>query len=237
MAATVEKIGDFYAVLGLRKECSEAELRIAYKKLAMRWHPDKCSASGNHQRMEEAKEKFQEIQKAYTVLSDSSKRFLYDVGIYDNEDDNDEKGMGDFIGEIAQMMSQTKSGENGHDSFEELQRMFLDMFQDDLNAGFGDSPIYSGPQARPTDGLNCSMMPSGPQFADGGSNGSNKRGNSGKANLDGLENSATGFCFGLNDAGQSSKGKGSTNSKRRNGRKQQVSSKHDVSSCDAEVSF
>ncbi|RZS13481.1 hypothetical protein BHM03_00045080, partial [Ensete ventricosum] len=35
MAATVEKIGDFYAVLGLRKECSEAELRIAYKKLAM----------------------------------------------------------------------------------------------------------------------------------------------------------------------------------------------------------
>ncbi|RWW05485.1 hypothetical protein GW17_00031231 [Ensete ventricosum] len=123
MAATVEKIGDFYAVLGLRKECSEAELRIAYKKLAM----------------------------------------------------------------------------NGHDSFEELQRMFLDMFQDDLNAGFGDSPIYSGPQARPTDGLNCSMMPSGPQFADGGSNGSNKRGNSGKANLDGLENSATGFCFGVSD--------------------------------------
>ncbi|CAL9137167.1 unnamed protein product [Musa textilis] len=236
MAAGEEKIGDFYSVLGLRKECSEAELRIAYKKLAMRWHPDKCSASGNHQRMEEAKEKFQEIQKAYSVLSDSSKRFLYDVGIYDNEDDNDEKGMGDFIGEIAQMMSQTKSGENGHDNFEELQQMFLDMFQDDLDAGFGDSSIYSGPQARPTDSLNCSM-PSGPQFADGGSNGSNKRGNSGKAKLDGLENSATGFCFGLNDAGQSSKGKGSTNSKRRNGRKQKVSSKHDVSSCDAEVSF
>ncbi|THU47566.1 hypothetical protein C4D60_Mb09t16910 [Musa balbisiana] len=236
MAAGEEKIGDFYTVLGLRKECSEAELRIAYKKLAMRWHPDKCSASGNHGRMEEAKEKFQEIQKAYSVLSDSSKRFLYDVGIYDNEDDNDEKGMGDFIGEIAQMMSQTKSGENGHDSFEELQRMFLDMFQDELDAGFGDSSIDSGPRAPSTNGLNCSM-PSGLQFADGGSSGSNKRGNSEKAKLDGLENSSTGFCFGLNDAGQSSKGKGSTNSKRRNGRKQKVSSKHDVSSCDAEGSF
>lgn len=35
MAAGEEKIGDFYTVLGLRKECSEAELRIAYKKLAM----------------------------------------------------------------------------------------------------------------------------------------------------------------------------------------------------------
>ncbi|RZS13482.1 hypothetical protein BHM03_00045081 [Ensete ventricosum] len=194
-------------------------LSISSKNGRQRWHPDKCSASGNHQRMEEAKEKFQEIQKAYTGLFFLSFphhlpcSMLLDLS---------------FAGKICI---------NGHDSFEELQRMFLDMFQDDLNAGFGDSPIYSGPQARPTDGLNCSMMPSGPQFADGGSNGSNKRGNSGKANLDGLENSATGFCFGLNDAGQSSKGKGSTNSKRRNGRKQQVSSKHDVSSCDAEVSF
>lgn len=88
--------------------------------------------------------------------------------------------------------------ENGHDSFEELQRMFLDMFQDELDAGFGDSPIDSGPQAPSTGGLNCSM-PSGLQFADGGSNGSNKRGNSEKAKLDGLENSSTGFCFGVSD--------------------------------------
>ncbi|WOK95825.1 hypothetical protein Cni_G04532 [Canna indica] len=234
MAAGEDKSADFYAVLGLRKECSEPELRIAYKKLAMRWHPDKCLSSGNAHRMEEAKEKFQEIQKAYSVLSDSNKRFLYDVGVYDNEDDNDENGMGDFVREIAQMMRQNKPSDNGQDSFDELQQMFLDMFQDDLDAGFGD------PWTWPTNGLNSSTS-SGVQFANGGNNGSNKRGNTAmntaKANLDGLEHCATGFCFGSKDAGQSSKGKVGINSNRRNGRKQKLSSRHDVSSCDAETRF
>ncbi|WOK95826.1 hypothetical protein Cni_G04533 [Canna indica] len=230
MAAGEDKSADFYAVLGLGKECSESELRIAYRKLAMRWHPDKCSASGNAQRMEEAKEKFQEIQKAYSVLSDSNKRFLYDVGIYDNDDDNDENGMGDFLGEIAQMMNKNKPCENGQDSFEELQQMFLDMFQDDLDAGFG------GPWTWPTNGLDSSTS-SGVRFAYGGNNGSTKRGKTAKENLDGLEHCSTGFCFGSNDAGQSSKGKVGINSNRRNVRKQKLSSKHDVSSCDAEVSI
>ncbi|RWV96320.1 hypothetical protein GW17_00040981 [Ensete ventricosum] len=66
MEGDEEKSGDFYAVLGLKKECSMAELRNAYKKLAMKWHPDKCPASGNKIRMDKAKEKFQEIQKAYS---------------------------------------------------------------------------------------------------------------------------------------------------------------------------
>lgn len=43
------------------------------------------------------------------VLSDANKRFLYDVGVYNNDDDEDSlKGMGDFIGEMAQMMSQAR---------------------------------------------------------------------------------------------------------------------------------
>lgn len=66
MATGEEKGGDFYAVLGLNKECSEAELRNAYKKLAMRWHPDRCSAMGNSKFVEEAKKKFQAIQQAYS---------------------------------------------------------------------------------------------------------------------------------------------------------------------------
>ncbi|KAL9256000.1 Chaperone protein DnaJ-like protein [Drosera capensis] len=57
---------DFYEVLGLEKECSDAELRSAYKKLAMRWHPDRCSASGDSKFVEEAKNKFQAIQEAYS---------------------------------------------------------------------------------------------------------------------------------------------------------------------------
>lgn len=132
MAAGEEKGRDFYAVLGLKKECTDSELRIAYKKLALRWHPDRCSASGNSKFVEEAKKKFQEIQEAYSVLSDVNKRFMYDVGVYDNDDD--ENGMGDFLNEMATMMSQTKSSGNGEESLEELQGLFNEIFQGDFTA-------------------------------------------------------------------------------------------------------
>ncbi|KAK1603820.1 hypothetical protein QYE76_027493 [Lolium multiflorum] len=138
---------DLYGVLGLKKECSDADLRIAYRRLAMTWHPDRCSASGSSASVEEAKERFQEIQGAYSVLSDSGKRLLYDVSVcdsdgndddYDNHDEQDVSGMDDFFGEMAEMMSQTTPTE----SFEELQQLFVDMFQADLVGvfGFGGQP-------------------------------------------------------------------------------------------------
>uniref|UniRef100_A0A2P2LBQ6 Chaperone protein dnaJ 6-like isoform X1 n=1 Tax=Rhizophora mucronata TaxID=61149 RepID=A0A2P2LBQ6_RHIMU len=82
------KSKDFYEVLGLEKECTASELRNAYKRLAMRWHPDRCSSSGNSKFVEESKKKFQAIQQAYSVLSDANKRFMYDVGAYDSDDDD-----------------------------------------------------------------------------------------------------------------------------------------------------
>ncbi|XXG81585.1 hypothetical protein AAC387_Pa09g2181 [Persea americana] len=136
MASGDDKSTDFYAVLGLKKECSATELRYAYKKLALRWHPDRCSASGNSKFVEEAKKKFQAIQEAYSVLSDANKRFLYDVGAYDSDDD--EIGMGDFLGEMAMMMSQTEPSGNAEESFEELQDLFEEMFHRDVG-GFGSS--------------------------------------------------------------------------------------------------
>ncbi|KAM5579622.1 dnaJ [Rosa sericea] len=132
MANREEKGNDFYAVLGLKKECSDSELRNAYKKLALRWHPDRCSASGNSKFVEEAKKKFQDIQQAYSVLSDANKRFLYDVGAF--ESDDDENGMGDFLNEMAVMMSQTKPNEDGGESFEQLQELFEEMFQGDIES-------------------------------------------------------------------------------------------------------
>ncbi|XP_047094287.1 chaperone protein DnaJ-like [Lolium rigidum] len=126
---------DLYAVLGLKKDCSDADLRLAYRRLAMIWHPDRCSASGGSTRVEEAKERFQEIQGAYSVLSDSGKRLLYDVGVYDSDYDDEEQdvsGMGGFLGEMAEMMNQVTPA-----SFEELQQLFVDMFQADLVGGFG----------------------------------------------------------------------------------------------------
>ncbi|XP_043704631.1 dnaJ homolog subfamily B member 6-like [Telopea speciosissima] len=135
MADGEEKSSDFYAVLGLKKECTATELKKAYKKLALRWHPDRCSASGNSKHADEAKKNFQSIQEAYSVLSDSNKRFLYDLGAYDDDDDDDENGMGDFLGEMTVMMSQTnKSSGKGQESFKDLQELFDEMFQSDMDA-------------------------------------------------------------------------------------------------------
>ncbi|KAF7136583.1 hypothetical protein RHSIM_Rhsim08G0242300 [Rhododendron simsii] len=141
MAAGEERSSDFYAVLGLEKECSTAELRNAYKKLAMTWHPDRCTASGNAKYMEEAKKKFQGIQQAYSVLSDTNKRFLYDVGVYDSDDD--QNGMGDFLNEMVDIMCEDECNENGEESFEELQELYEELFQSDIDAFGSTSPIVN----------------------------------------------------------------------------------------------
>lgn len=64
---------DYYDILGVAKDASESELKTAYRKQAIEWHPDK------HQDNKEAAEKrFKEINEAYQVLSDKEKRAAYD---------------------------------------------------------------------------------------------------------------------------------------------------------------
>ncbi|MFZ5376516.1 MAG: DnaJ C-terminal domain-containing protein [Patescibacteria group bacterium] len=67
---------DFYEVLGVNKSASEAELKSAYKKMALKWHPDRHSKSPESKK--EAEEKFKEINQAYQILSDKQKRAAYD---------------------------------------------------------------------------------------------------------------------------------------------------------------
>lgn len=62
---------DFYEILGVSKSASEAEIKKAYRKLAKQYHPDVNKAS-------DASEKFKEVQEAYDVLGDSTKRAQYD---------------------------------------------------------------------------------------------------------------------------------------------------------------
>jgi len=62
---------DFYEVLGVNKTASAAELKSAYRKLALQFHPDRNKAS-------DAAEKFKEISEAYEVLANPEKRQTYD---------------------------------------------------------------------------------------------------------------------------------------------------------------
>ena len=62
---------DYYEVLGLSRTCSDEDIKKAYRRLALQYHPDRNNAP-------EATERFKEATEAYQVLSDSEKRSLYD---------------------------------------------------------------------------------------------------------------------------------------------------------------
>jgi len=64
---------DYYQVLGVEKKATAEEIKKAYRKLAVKWHPDK-----NPNNKAAAEEKFKKISEAYAVLSDQKKRDQYD---------------------------------------------------------------------------------------------------------------------------------------------------------------
>ena len=63
---------DYYEVLGVTKTASGEEIKKAYRKLAMQYHPDRNPDN------KEAEEKFKEVNEAYEVLSDANKKARYD---------------------------------------------------------------------------------------------------------------------------------------------------------------
>lgn len=69
---------DFYDVLGVAKNAPEDDIKKAYRKLAMKYHPDRNQGEGNEKKAKEAEEKFKEVKEAYEVLTDAKKRAAYD---------------------------------------------------------------------------------------------------------------------------------------------------------------
>src|SRR5690349_12640016 len=63
---------DYYEVLGVERTVTEVELKKSFRRLAMKYHPDRCPDDPT------AQEKFKEAKEAYEVLSDAQKRAMYD---------------------------------------------------------------------------------------------------------------------------------------------------------------
>lgn len=84
---------DLYKTLGISRDATSTEIKKAYKKSALRWHPDKNS--GSEAEKAKAEKMFKDINEAYVILSDENKKARYDSGV-DVEDI--EGGGGGFPG-------------------------------------------------------------------------------------------------------------------------------------------
>ena len=114
---------DYYEILGVKKDASDDELKSAYRKLALRYHPDKCKDP-------DAKDKFSEINEAYEVLSNKNKRAAYDQFGFDGL--NGTQGF-------------SSAGFNPFDVFKAHFGGNSPFTADDLFSSFGDSPFGFSP--------------------------------------------------------------------------------------------
>src|SRR2546428_6430268 len=111
---------DYYDVLGVPKGAGKDEIKSAYRKLALQYHPDRNKAP-------EATERFKEISEAYAILSDDEKRNQYDkfgrAGIYERYNTEDIFRGADFdsvfrdIGGLGGIFEQILRGFGGFSTF------------------------------------------------------------------------------------------------------------------------
>jgi len=82
VALKQSKEKNYYKILGVPRTANKKEIKSAYRKLALQWHPDK-----NRDNLEEAEKKFADIGEAYEVLSDEEMKAKYDRGedVFDNQ--------------------------------------------------------------------------------------------------------------------------------------------------------
>ncbi len=83
---------DYYKALGVTKNSTKSEIKKAYRKLAMKFHPDKNRNS--EEEREEATKQFKKVTEAFNVLNDDKKRKMYDMGGHDAVNGNGGHGHG-----------------------------------------------------------------------------------------------------------------------------------------------
>lgn len=116
---------DYYEVLGLQKGADEKEIKRAYKRLAMKYHPDRTKGD------KESEEKFKEINEAYEVLADKEKRATYDQ-----------------FGHAAFENGGAGAGGFGGFSGADFGDIFGDMFGDIFGGGRGRQRVVRGEDLR-----------------------------------------------------------------------------------------
>lgn len=124
---------DYYEVLGVKEDASEGEIKKAYRKLALKYHPDK------NQGDKKAEEKFKELSEAYYALGDKKRRAEYD----------EMRRMGAFTGDYSSQHGFDYSDFNrqfaggGFSSSSVFSDIFGDIFSRG-NSGGGRTYFYSG---------------------------------------------------------------------------------------------
>ena len=104
---------DYYNVLGVERNASQDDIKRAYRKLALKYHPDKNQ--GNKQ----AEEKFKIAAEAYEVISDPAKRQRYDQFGHEGLRGGDARGFGNFE-DIFDAFGDIFGGGGGGGIFEEF---------------------------------------------------------------------------------------------------------------------
>ena len=120
---------DYYEVLGLQKGASPEDIKKAYRKAAMKYHPDRNPGD------KEAEEKFKEVGEAYEVLSDDDKRARYDQYGFAGVDPNFAQGGAGFGG---------FDGFGGFGGFGDLGDIFGDLFGGGSRRSGGQSSARRG---------------------------------------------------------------------------------------------